>query len=124
MDAGGRQKSYTLILDPTIPPGPNVRWVPICYNCGEPGHTSYTCPKPRRQGNGKGAKLCIICQLEGHLSPSCPVAMAAKSMLMSMGGAAAKTVAGPDSSIRMITLAEADDEASDGEEFETLQHSN
>ncbi|CAM6084558.1 unnamed protein product [Calypogeia fissa] len=44
--------------------------------------------------------------------------MAAKSMLMSMGGAAAKTVAGPDSSVRMITLAEADDEASDGEEWE------
>ncbi|CAM6082134.1 unnamed protein product [Calypogeia fissa] len=118
MDAGGRQKSYTLILDLTIPPGPNVRRVPICYNCGEPGHTSYTCPKPRRQGDRKGAKLCIICQLEGHLSPSCPVAMAAKSMLMSMGGAAAKTVAGPDSSVRMITLAEADDEASDGEEWE------
>ncbi|CAM6086854.1 unnamed protein product [Calypogeia fissa] len=118
MDAGGRQKSYTLILDPTIPLGPNVRRVPICYNCGEPGHTLYTCPKPRRQGDGKGAKLCIICQLEGHLSPSCPVAMAAKSMLMSMGGAAAKTVAGPDSSVQMITLAEVDDEASDGEEWE------
>ncbi|CAM6118273.1 unnamed protein product [Calypogeia fissa] len=44
--------------------------------------------------------------------------MAAKSMLMSMGGAAAKTVAGPDSSVRMITLAEADDKASDREEWE------
>ncbi|CAM6085413.1 unnamed protein product [Calypogeia fissa] len=113
LDANGKQKSYTLIADATIPPAPYVRRVPICYNCGEPGHTSYTCPKPRRQGDGKGAKLCTICQMEGHLSHSCPVALAAKTMLMSMGGAAAKTVAHTESPVRLITVVEADDEASD-----------
>ncbi|CAM6093747.1 unnamed protein product [Calypogeia fissa] len=81
MDGGGKQLSYTLVANGSIPPAPYVRRVPICYNCGEPGHTSYTCPKPRKQGDGKGARLCMICQMEGHLVASCPVALAAKSVL-------------------------------------------
>jgi hypothetical protein len=31
----------------------------ICYNCGEPGHFSVTCVKP---------KVCFICFREDHLA--------------------------------------------------------
>ncbi|CAM6094447.1 unnamed protein product [Calypogeia fissa] len=121
MDGGGKQLSYTLVADGSIPPAPYVRRVPICYNCGEPGHTSYSCPKPRKQGDGKGARLCMICQMEGHLAASCPVVLAAKSILQSIKGAATKPAPGNDSSIRLISLMEADDEAFDHEE-KTWEH--
>ncbi|CAM6101820.1 unnamed protein product [Calypogeia fissa] len=120
-DGSGRQKSYTLVADASLPPAPYVRRVPICYNCGEPGHTSYTCPHPRKQGDGKGARLCMICQLEGHLATSCPVVLAAKSVLSSIKGAASKPAMGTDSTVRLISIVEADDEASE-HEGETWEH--
>ncbi|CAM6093949.1 unnamed protein product [Calypogeia fissa] len=56
--------------------------------------------------------------MEGHLSFGCPIALAAKSILMSMEGAMANTVAATDSVVRMISIIEADDEASNQEDWE------
>ncbi|CAM6093409.1 unnamed protein product [Calypogeia fissa] len=54
----------------------------------------------------------------GHISSSCPMALAAKTMLMSMGGATAKTTAATNGVVHMISIANANDKASDNDEWE------
>lgn len=44
-----------------------------CFNCGESGHMSRECPKPRKQGGGGGGgRSCYNCGDSGHMSRECP----------------------------------------------------
>jgi hypothetical protein len=53
---------------------PEVK-VKVCYNCGEPGHQSAECSKPRTGGKFKGKsrenKTCANCGEKGHMSFEC-----------------------------------------------------
>merc|ERR1712126_535422 len=42
-----------------------------CYNCGESGHLSRDCSKPRQGGGGR-SMTCYNCNEEGHMSRDCP----------------------------------------------------
>ena len=51
--------------------------VRVCYNCGEPGHISAACGKPRTHNKFKGRgdrsnKTCHKCKEKGHMSFECP----------------------------------------------------
>ncbi|XP_054163171.1 uncharacterized protein LOC128961003 [Oppia nitens] len=42
-----------------------------CFNCGDDGHMSRECPKPKKNGGG-GGRSCFKCGEEGHMSRECP----------------------------------------------------
>ena len=51
----------------------------VCYNCGEEGHLSFACTKPRTHNKFKGRsdraeKVCRKCGEKGHLSFECTLA--------------------------------------------------
>jgi len=52
----------------------------VCYNCGEPGHVSSACSKPRTHNKFKGRsdrhanKVCRKCGEQGHMSFACTLA--------------------------------------------------
>lgn len=44
-----------------------------CFACGEEGHMSFDCPKPRSKEGGKGGgRACYSCGEPGHRSIDCP----------------------------------------------------
>ncbi len=45
--------------------------IPVCYNCGVPGHYKSNCPLPYRQGNGE--PICTTCGQTGHMQNTCPI---------------------------------------------------
>ncbi|CAJ0574115.1 unnamed protein product, partial [Mesorhabditis spiculigera] len=42
-----------------------------CFNCGEEGHRSADCSKPRKPREGGGSSACFNCGNEGHRSADC-----------------------------------------------------
>lgn len=43
-----------------------------CFNCGEEGHMSRECSKPKAGGGGRGGtRTCYKCGEEGHMSREC-----------------------------------------------------
>ncbi|CAG8762638.1 2461_t:CDS:2, partial [Acaulospora morrowiae] len=43
-----------------------------CFNCGESGHFSNACRKPKKAKSGSTDVTCFKCQRPGHLAPQCP----------------------------------------------------
>jgi len=45
-----------------------------CFNCGDEGHMSRECTKPKtgRGGSNGGSRACFKCGEEGHMSRECP----------------------------------------------------
>ena len=73
---------YCGVADMEAPRQP-AREPPVarCYNCGEPGHNSAACSKPRTHNKFKGHsadrsanKVCRRCHQKGHLSFQCTLA--------------------------------------------------
>jgi hypothetical protein len=42
----------------------------VCFNCGEAGHSCFSCPKDKL-GNGMTFASCFICEKKGHLAKQC-----------------------------------------------------
>mmetsp|Transcript_12626 Transcript_12626/g.32283 ORF Transcript_12626/g.32283 Transcript_12626/m.32283 type:complete len:168 (+) Transcript_12626:98-601(+) len=69
---------YCGVADMEVPAGQLLHkpQVKVCYNCGEPGHMTAACSKPRTHNAFKGKKsraeaVCRKCQEKGHMSFEC-----------------------------------------------------